>query len=249
MEIKGKVHCLFEQSGTFKKEFQKLGYSAYDYDIQDDCNETDYVLDLFTEIERAYADGAFYSDFPSIFDNMQKDDLIIAFFPCIMFCQAKQTYFYLTCNNYAKLTDKQKIEKVLENSVKRTAYYNLLVKLVGVCLERGLRLIIENPWTAPHFLMHNFLKPPAIIDNNRMERGDYFKKPTAYWFFNCEPAHGFSHQNDKKQKIVQDCERSAGNGFCSKERSMISPDYARNWICDFVLGREQHLEASLFDEV
>ena len=28
------VHCLFEQSGTFKNEFKKLGYEAYDYDIQ-----------------------------------------------------------------------------------------------------------------------------------------------------------------------------------------------------------------------
>jgi hypothetical protein len=25
MEIKGKVHCFFEQSGTFKNEFKKLG--------------------------------------------------------------------------------------------------------------------------------------------------------------------------------------------------------------------------------
>lgn len=29
-----KVHCLFEQSGTFKNEFRKLGINAYDYDIQ-----------------------------------------------------------------------------------------------------------------------------------------------------------------------------------------------------------------------
>ena len=34
MKIKGKVHCLFEQSGTFKNEFRKLGYEAEDYDIQ-----------------------------------------------------------------------------------------------------------------------------------------------------------------------------------------------------------------------
>jgi hypothetical protein len=29
-----KVHCFFEQSGTFKNEFKKLGYEAFDYDIQ-----------------------------------------------------------------------------------------------------------------------------------------------------------------------------------------------------------------------
>ena len=52
-----KVHCLFEQSGTFKNEFKKLGYEAYDYDILNDFNETDYVIDIFNEIEKAYAGG------------------------------------------------------------------------------------------------------------------------------------------------------------------------------------------------
>lgn len=42
-----KVHCLFEQSGTFKNEFRKLGINAYDYDIQNEFNQTDYVIDLF----------------------------------------------------------------------------------------------------------------------------------------------------------------------------------------------------------
>lgn len=28
-----KVHCFFEQSGTFKNEFRKLGIEAEDYDI------------------------------------------------------------------------------------------------------------------------------------------------------------------------------------------------------------------------
>lgn len=45
-----KVHCLFEQSGTFKNEFRNLGINAYDYDIQNEFNQTDYVIDLFKEI-------------------------------------------------------------------------------------------------------------------------------------------------------------------------------------------------------
>lgn len=49
-----KVHCLFEQSGTFKNEFIKLGISAEDYDIQNNFNQTDHVIDLFGEIEKAY---------------------------------------------------------------------------------------------------------------------------------------------------------------------------------------------------
>jgi hypothetical protein len=30
-----------------------------------------------------------------------------------------------------------------------------------------------------------------------------------------------------------------GIRLCSEERAMISPDYARNFICDFILGKEQ----------
>lgn len=46
-----KVHCLFEQSGTFKNEFIKLGHDAFDYDIQNEFGQTDHVIDLFKEIE------------------------------------------------------------------------------------------------------------------------------------------------------------------------------------------------------
>ena len=49
-----KVHCFFEQSGTFKNEFIKMGISAEDYDIQNNFEQTDHVGDLFAEIDRAY---------------------------------------------------------------------------------------------------------------------------------------------------------------------------------------------------
>ena len=54
MQITGKAHCFFEQSGTFKNEFKKLGIEAEDYDIQNNFNETDNVIDLFAEIETEY---------------------------------------------------------------------------------------------------------------------------------------------------------------------------------------------------
>lgn len=57
MEIKGKVWCFFEQSGTFKNEFKKLGIDAVDVDIQNNFGQTDHVVDLFTEIETAYGGG------------------------------------------------------------------------------------------------------------------------------------------------------------------------------------------------
>lgn len=32
MEITGKVHCLFEQSGTFKNQFITMGIPSIDYE-------------------------------------------------------------------------------------------------------------------------------------------------------------------------------------------------------------------------
>ena len=57
MKIKGKVHCFFEQSGTFKREFIKMGIPAEDYDIQNNFGETDHVCDLFCHINAAFDGG------------------------------------------------------------------------------------------------------------------------------------------------------------------------------------------------
>ena len=135
-----------------------------------------------------------------------------------------------------------RVKDAIRRLEKRNELHSLLYKLTYIVEKRELRLIIENPATKPHYLIdtQNFPKP-ALIDKNRMLRGDYFKKPTAYWFFNCEPTYGESYQNDKKQKIVNDCRQGKKAGLCSEERSMISPDYARNFICDFIIGKTQQL--------
>ena len=57
MQIKGMVYCMFEQSGTFKNEFKKMGIKAIDLDIQNHFGETDVVIDLFHEIDVAYEGG------------------------------------------------------------------------------------------------------------------------------------------------------------------------------------------------
>lgn len=242
MEIKGKVHCFFEQSGTFKKEFIKLGISAEDYDIQNNFGQTDNVIDLFSEINKGYKDE------PSIFDNITKDDLIMAFFPCIYFTGSTNPCYYTLENiNYRSLTLEQKLEKILERSKNRQIFYELLIKLVGVCLKRQIRLIIENPFSTTHYLHNNFFKEPSFIDSDRTLRGDYFKKPTGYWFFNCENTVGYSYQQDKERKRIWECKGASKGGICSEERSMISPDYARNFIHDFILGKEQKgLQKRLF---
>ena len=54
------VHCLFEQSGTFKNVFLKLGIPAFDYDIKNDFKQTDFICDLFYEIEQCYSGNSFW---------------------------------------------------------------------------------------------------------------------------------------------------------------------------------------------
>ena len=145
----------------------------------------------------------------------------------------------LSYRNYQKLADEDKIEEVIKRSAMRDLYYQRLLKFVKVCLSRGIRMVFENPWTTDTFLKSNFLKNPDVVDNNRMLRGDYFVKPTAYWFWNCTPTFGFTEQKDKIQGHPMLLKKAPKAGMCSEERSMISPDYARNFICDFIIGKEQ----------
>lgn len=246
MEIKGKVHCFFEQSGTFKNEFIKLGIHAEDYDIQNNFGQTDHTVDLFQAIEDVY-DGK-----PSLFDNITPDDLILAFFPCIYFCAPSQMNFTWGCINYRRMTVKEKTDAILERDKKRSYFYGLAIKMFAVAESRQLRLAMENPWSENTYLKANFIIPPAIVDKNRMKRGDYRVKPTAYWFVQCEPTHDFTYQLDKQaeKKTHMTSRGSSVPGVCSEERSMISPDYARNFICDFILGKPQpEICPTLFDNI
>ena len=260
MEIKGKVHCFFEQSGTFKNEFIKLGIPSEDYDIQNNFGETDHVVDLFKNIEDAY-DGK-----PSLFDDITQDDLIMAFFPCIKFCQMSDYNQRSTYERWKKQgMKKQKIwEHLKKESDERYIFYQICLKMHAVIDTLNLRLIMENPWSIFNYTNYHWFLKPSIIDRDRTNRGDYFVKPTAYWYLNCEPTYGKSFQKTPPNKIKiqsggsggtraaklnkdKEAKGSSVSGLCSEERSMISPDYARNFICDFIIGKEQiNSELELF---
>lgn len=241
MEIKGKVHCFFEQSGTFKNEFIKLGIPAEDYDIQDNFGETDHKVDLFKEIESAYEGGA------SLFDSITCDDLIMAFFPCIYFCEASQCAFKSWHYNYRNMSNKKMYEKIIERIKNRAYFFTLFNMMFCDVKERGLRMIVENPYSEIGYLHDNF-DEPTFIDHDRQMRGDYFKKPTQYWFINVERLYGETLQTPKKTMTIRKTRPGIKAGLCSEERSMISPDYARNFICDFILGKVQKgTQLSLFD--
>lgn len=232
---------LFRAIGTFKNEFKKLGYEAFDYDIQNNFGETDHIIDLFAEIENAYLGVA------SIFDLITCDDLIIAFFPCIYFCQQNSTFFDGTNFNWKNKTINYKSEQILLRSRERQRFYEIALKMFTCCDTRGFRLIVENPYSPLHYLNNNFPYKPSLFDKNRRLRGDWYVKPTQYWFVNCSPTLGQTFQKQSEIKTVNGLSGHTGS-LCDEKRSMISPDYARNFICDFILGKEQrHSQKSLFD--
>lgn len=231
MQIK-KAHCFFEQSGTFKNAFKHYGIEAFDYDIQNNFGETDFVMDLFGEIEKGY-DGK-----PSVFDTIGKDDLIIAFFPCIYFCAPSQMNFSWGCINYRNKNTKEKSDAIIERARNRLRFYTLAIKMFAICGMKNIKIVMENPYSENTYLKANFIFPPLLVDNNRMSRGDFRVKPTAYWFLNCKPSNAESFQFDKKDRKKTHMTSKGSNkaGLCSEERSMISPDYALNFINDFLLG-------------
>lgn len=165
--------------------------------------------------------------------------MIMAFFPCIYFCEKSAVSMRMDCLNYRKLSSKEKVGKILDRAEKRQYFYTLLIKLFSIVQERGLKMVVENPYSPFHFLNNNFLMSPSLIDRNRQLRGDYFVKPTQYWFVGFEPTHGCTKTRPKKIMTVENCKKGIKAGICSEERSMISPDYARNFICDFIIGKEQ----------
>ena len=227
MKYINKVYCFFEQSGTFKNEFIKLGFKSFDYDIKNDFGQTDFEMDLFLEIENCFNGGS------SVFDTIKTNDLIMAFFPCTFFCCVSQIFFNYNCKNYQNLQIHEITKKMIERAKNREKFFITLLKLVSIVKERNFKLIIENPWSENTYLKSNFIKKPDIIDLDRTRRGDKRIKPTAFWFFGLEPKHGFTFQ-PFKGKINK-------HNVCCNERSMITSDYARNFICDFILGIKQNI--------
>lgn len=225
------VHCLFEQSGTFKKEFIKLGHAAFDYDIQNEYGQTDYVIDLFNEIEKGARNE------PSIFDTIKKNDLMFAFFPCTRFEARVPLLSRGEAYQMANWSTTQKLNYSIKIVDELNQNYQLISKLALIAIDRGLKLIIENPMTPPHFLTQYWPIKPALIDWDRRERGDKFKKPTQYFFIGLEPKTNFIWEPQPHTAIQTEIiAQVKGSGAKrAAKRSEITPEYANRFIREFIL--------------
>ena len=131
-----KAHCLFEQSGTFKNAFRNLGIKAYDYDIADDFGETDYTLDLFSEIEKAILTGNFL--------DVGKNDLVFAFFPCTRFESRVPLLFRGEVTQQKNWSDMDKLVYSIGLHEELHKLYDLLCKLMILSI-RGVEACCRKP--------------------------------------------------------------------------------------------------------
>lgn len=240
-----KVHCFFEQSGTYKNAFNAIpGYTAADYDIENTFGQTDYVIDLFEEIETAY-----FTHDKTIFDTITPDDLIMAFFPCIYFCEKNMIFFMNQSNTFGDMPIEKRIDKIIERATKRHNFYLYLLHFYAIAVRRNLKIIIENPFSYNHYLYNNFPLKPAVIDLSRNLHGDKFKKPTQYYFVNCTPKKEYRTFAPRIPIKVQSISGKNGDGSCNLTRSTITPEYATNFIFDYIIGKPQKnkiVEQTLF---
>ncbi|MBQ9252276.1 MAG: hypothetical protein IJ188_06550 [Clostridia bacterium] len=229
-----KVHCLFEQSGTFKREFRKMGIPAEDYDILDDFGETDRKVDLFDEIDRAY-DGR-----ESLFDGIGKEDLVMAFFPCTRFETQIMLSFRSERHGMGTRTAEWKLENAMTLHQELHDMYMRICKLFMVCLRGGWRMVVENPRSQPHYLTMYFPIRPKVIDPDRRVNGDYYKKATQYWFVNCKPESNviFEALIPVDQGTIKHAERLGIARNRKVSRSMMHWQYARRFIAMYIIDRE-----------
>lgn len=118
-------------------------------------------------------------------------------------------------------------------------------KMFIICMRKGLKLVMENPYSEEHFLRRYWCYSPAVIDRDRRDSGDYFKKPTQYWFLNCEPQNNLVFEpiryvgiHTKWEHRTMEDYRVTGASNVKTARSMIHPQYADRFIRQYILDEE-----------
>ena len=114
-------------------------------------------------------------------------------------------------------------------------FYKYISELVLIAEDKDLQLVIENPYSAQHYLRQYWCIQPTIIDKDRTNDGDWFKKPTQYFFINIKPQFNIIFEPleyVERKRLKWDIRDS-------KKRSMIHPQYASRFIRKYLIDYEQ----------
>lgn len=144
-----------------------------------------------------------------------------------------------------KWSYKQKMENDMKLLSELKENYDLVNMLFILCIDRGLKLVMENPYSEEHFLRRYWCYPPAIIDKDRRLNGDWFKKPTQYWFLNCEPKNNLVFEpidfldfdsSDMIREMRKKNIECTGAKTIKQARSIIHPQYANRFIRQYLIN-------------
>ena len=149
---------------------------------------------------------------------------------------------------FKKWSMKRKIEYDMDliDEVRRN--YLTVCKMFIICLDRKLNMVMENPYSEEHFLRRYWCYPATLIDKDRRDNGDYYAKPTQYWFVGFEPKYNFllepityNHlgEGDAIRRLNSSMYADKfGKVSLKVARSMIHPQYANRFIRQYILDAE-----------
>lgn len=184
----------------------------------------------------------------SVFDKISPDDLILAFFPCIRFENQVMLMFRGQQKQIKDWSYKKKMEYDMSLLGELKHNYDLVNKMFIICFDKNLRLVMENPYSEEHFLRRYWCYPPAIIDKDRRDNGDYYAKPTQYWFVGFEPKNNLLWEaipynslevKDAIRLMKREDYEKTGAKNKKQVRSMIHPQYANRFIRQYLIDQQE----------
>ena len=104
----------------------------------------------------------------------------------------------------------------------------------------GYRLIVENPYHQEHYLKTYFPVKPKLVIKDRTVEGDYYKKPTQFWFVNCDPEQNviFEPLDFVKTHTIERIGKTDDGQSVQVRRSLIHPQFAERFIRSYVLDAQ-----------
>lgn len=175
-----------------------------------------------------------------MFDDISKEDLVLAFFPCTRFETKIELHFRGEAYQQKNKTDMEKLEISMKLHEELHEYYMLISQLCVIALRKGFKLVIENPKSTPHYLNRYWCLKPKIIDTDRTLSGDYYKKPTQYWFVNFEPYQNIVFEPIEYVETSTIDKEIKMDGIGRKTaRSMIHPQYANRFIRQYLIEGQE----------
>ena len=104
-------------------------------------------------------------------------------------------------------------------------------------------MIVENPYTQPHYLTMFFPVEPRVIIRDRSEEGDYFTKPTQFFFMNCEPEQNvILTPLERVDRVLHNNPSNLKDGKnVQVKRSLMHPQFAERFIKIYILTKDDGL--------